>query len=315
MTASPRTTESTAAPRAFQPSIRASRSSGTTSPRSRRSTGPPTATIVPSTAASTPRPVMERKSRAAGTGPRPRAAVTIARASGMLAVGLDRAGEREQLVVRQPGLARDRDVGDDVLAARQRARLVEEHGGDLAHPLERQTVLHQDAGTRRDRGGERDHQRDREAERVRARDHEHGDGVLDRLVGIAHEHPDDERDDPGAGRHVEQPTGGAVGECLRARARRLRFGDEPLDAGQRGVVADRLDAHPDRGVGRDRPGDDAVAHVLRDRPRLPGDHRLVELGFAVDDHAVGGHAGTRAHEHDVARVQAPRAGPTRRRRR
>ena len=93
---------------------------------------------------------------------------------------------------------------------------------------------------------------------------------------------------PGAGRHVEEQSGGAVGERLRTRARRLRLGDEPLDAGERGVVADGLHAHADRGVGRDGPGDDAVARrCFGDRPRLAGDHRLVELGLAVDDHAVG----------------------------
>ena len=48
--------------------------------------------------------------------------------------------------------------------------------------------------------------------------------------------------------------------------------------------------------------------VLRDRPRLAGDHRLVDLGLAVDDRAVGRHARARAHEHDVAQARAPRAG-------
>ena len=41
--------------------------------------------------------------------------------------------------------------------------------------------------------------------------------------------------------------------------------------------------HPDRRVGRHRAGDDAVAGRLGDRLGLAGDHRLVELGRAVDD--------------------------------
>ena len=38
-------------------------------------------------------------------------------------------------------------------------------------------------------------------------------------------------------------------------------------------------------------------------PRLARDHRLVELGATGDDLAVGGHAGARPHEHDVADPQ------------
>ena len=72
-----------------------------------------------------------------------------------------------------------------------------------------------------------------------------------------------------------------------------------------------LDAHADRGVGRDGAGDDLVALALGHRLRLAGDHRLVELGLAVDDLAVGGHARARAHEHDVAGVGARRAARAR----
>ena len=193
----------------------------------------------------------------------------------------------------------------------ERAGLVEQHRVDLAHPLEREPVLHEDAGAGGDRGRERDDERDREAERVRARDHEHGHGALDRVVGGAHEHPHDERDDAGGRGDVEEQCGGAVGQRLRTRARRLRLGDEPLDAGERGVVADGLDPHADRGVGRDRAGDDPVADLLRHRPRLAGDHRLVDLRFAVDDRAVGGDTRAGADEHDVAAAQLRRAAPSR----
>ena len=37
----------------------------------------------------------------------------------------------------------------------------------------------------------------------------------------------------------------------------------------------------------DRAGHDPVAGCLGDRPGLAGDHRLVELGLALDDLAVG----------------------------
>ncbi len=73
-----------------------------------------------------------------------------------------------------------------------------------------------------------------------------------------------------------------------------------MDAGQGGVVAHRIDADPQRAVGRHRPGDDAVARALGHGTGLARDHRLVDLGAAVDDLAVGGHPAAGAHEHHVA---------------
>lgn len=136
---------------------------------------------------------------------------------------------------------------------------------------------------------------------MRAGDHQHGDGVLDRPAGVALEHPPGERERTGRGRDVEQPRRGTVGECLGARTRSLRLRHETLDPGQRGVVADRVDPDPHGGVGRDRARDDPVARPARDGPRLAGHHRLVDLRLAVDDPAVGRYPPTRTHEHDVAR--------------
>ena len=127
---------------------------------------------------------------------------------------------------------------------------------DRAHRLEGEAVGDEHAAARRALGRDRDDERDGEAERVGAGDHEHGDGAHDGVVGVAEQRPGDRRDHGGAEREPEQPAGGAVGEALRARARRLRPGDETLDAGERRVVADRGDAHADRGVGRDGAGDD-----------------------------------------------------------
>src|SRR5581483_5397340 len=90
---------------------------------------------------------------------------------------------------------------------------------------------------------------------------------------------------------------------LGAGLRRLRFGDEALDPGQRGVVADGVDAYSDRRVGRHGPRDHGVARELGDRAGLAGDHRLVELSGAVDDLAVGGNATAGTYEHDVTGAQ------------
>ena len=64
-----------------------------------------------------------------------------------------------------------------------------------------------------------------------------------------------------AEREPEQPARRAVGQPLGARRRVLRLGDQPLDAGERGVVTDRGDLDPQPGVGRDGAGDDAVARA------------------------------------------------------
>ena len=109
----------------------------------------------------------------------------------------------------------------------------------------------------------RDHQRDRQTQRVRAADHEHGDGVLDRGAGVADHHPRDERDDGRRRGHIEQQRRGAIREHLRARARRLRVGHHALDAGERGVGAQGVDPYAHRGVGGNRATHDAVTDRLR----------------------------------------------------
>jgi hypothetical protein len=43
--------------------------------------------------------------------------------------------------------------------------------------------------------------------------------------------------------------------------------------------------------------------VLRDGPRLAGDHRLVELRLPVHDHTVRGDTATRPNQNDVADAQ------------
>ena len=64
-------------------------------PRSRSSAGPPTATAAPSTVASTPRPVSDRKSlRRRARPPRRGAAATMARASGCSLSASTAAGQR-----------------------------------------------------------------------------------------------------------------------------------------------------------------------------------------------------------------------------
>ena len=211
----------------------------------------------------------------------------------MLAVELDPAAEPQHFVGRYPVAG---DTRDDVAAFGEGAGLVEQHGGDGPHPFEREAVLDEYSVAGRHRCREGDHEWDRQSEGMWAGDHQHGDGAGDRLVGVTCDRPGDERDHRGRGGDVEQPSGEPVGEYLGAAVGRLGVGDEPLDAGEGGVVADGGDPHPDRGVGRDGAGDDAIAGALGDGLRFAGDHRLVELRLAFFDGAVCRNPGTGPHQ-------------------
>ena len=83
----------------------------------------------------------------------------------------------------------------------------------------------------------------------------------------------------------------------------LRIGHQPLNARQRGVVADGGDPNTERRVRRYRAGYDSVAGALGDRFGLAGDHRLVEFRLAVDDPAVGRYPPAGSHQNHVADLQ------------
>jgi hypothetical protein len=74
----------------------------------------------------------------------------------MLALGFDRPRLGKDGVAVAPG-----NAGDDVLAARQRAGLVEEDDVDESAALEAEAVFDEDPVASRERGRERDHERDR----------------------------------------------------------------------------------------------------------------------------------------------------------
>ena len=131
-------------------------------------------------------------------------------------------------------------------------------------------------------GGDRDHQRDGQPERVRAGDDQHGHRALDRLVRARRAAIQTTNViTPGGRGEVEQQRRGPVGQRLRAGpatpapAATSRW--MPASAVS---LADRVDPDPQRGVGGDRAGHHPVPDRLRHRPRLAGDHRLVELGLA-----------------------------------
>ena len=218
----------------------------------------------------------------------------------VLAVGLGRRRQPEQRLL----VASDRDDrGHDVLAAGERPGLVEEHCIDVAHSLQRQTVLDQNAVAGGDRRREGDDERNRQPQGVRTGDHQHRHRADDGLIPVAEQSPDEEGYEAGPDRNVDENCREAVGERLGAGAGGLGLLDQALDAGQRGVGADRLHPDADRGAGDDGAGDDLVARSLRNWPRLAGDHRLIELRLALADLPVGRYSGAGPHQDHIARVQ------------
>ena len=189
---------------------------GDSTPRSRTSAGPPTASRVPST---WPR----RRGRAAPGSPRrrgraplrSRAAATIARASGCSLSDSTAAASVSSVVVavdprrrpRRSPRARPSSACPSCRTAPCR------HVRIRSSASRSWTRMPARAATRsRSR-----YQRDRQAERVRARDHQHGDGAHDGVARCPQQRPDHERHRAGANRDVEQQRSGAVGERLRAR--------------------------------------------------------------------------------------------------
>jgi hypothetical protein len=219
----------------------------------------------------------------------------------VLAIGFGSGREREHRV-RLPSSDR-LDRGHPGLALRQGAGLVEQHRVDRAHALESEPILHEHTAAcgafRRDGHDERD----RQTQCVRAGDDEDGDRADDGLVGAAHDRPHDGRDDGRGEREPEQQRGRAIGDPLRTRRGVLRLGDEPLDPREGRLVARGGDIDAQAGVGRDSTGGDLVADPACDGVGLARHHRLVHIGAAVDDPAVGGNAAARADHDDVADPQ------------
>jgi hypothetical protein len=118
-------------------------------------------------------------------------------------------------------------------------------------------------------------------------------------------------DRPGQAQHLVEcdvAGGGGVGhpmfgQTLGFGLRLLGLFDHLLDAGQGGVIPDRVDAHPQARIGDHGGGHHPFALTARDRGGLAGDHRLVHIRGALDDLTVGRHPRTGTHQHDVAHLE------------
>ena len=261
-------------PRAAQASV--ARASGAR-PSSARSRGPPTATARPSTVARAPRPASASKSvAAAGCDPARVGRLDDRPGERVLRVGLDRRREPEQprLVDRRPQ-RRPRATGWPFVSVPVLSKMTTSSSRARSSAIRSLTS--------------RPFRAPSEVEIAMtsgiARPRACGQAMTSTVAvrtsapfRVALQPPEDERDAPGGERDVEQDRGGAVGERLGPRRRRLGRRDHPHDPRQRRLLADG--GHPDAqaAAGGDRAGDDLVARLLRHRPRLAGDHRLVDVG-------------------------------------
>ena len=130
----------------------------------------------------------------------------------MLTVGLGGGGQGEDLFGIQA--AGRLHAGDGGLALGQGAGLVEEHRVDLAHGLQGEAVLDQDAAAGGALGGDGHDQRDRQTQRMGAGDDEDSDGANDRVVGEPEERPDDGGDQRSSEGEPEQQGRSPVGDAL-----------------------------------------------------------------------------------------------------
>ena len=95
-----------------------------------------------------------------------------------------------------------------------------------------------------------------------------------------------ERKNPGQDRDDDQEMRRAVGEPLRRRLRFLCALHELDDPRERGIRSNLRRPKTDRTAEIHRAGDHRRAGLLLDGHGLAGDHRFVDRGASVDDHAI-----------------------------
>ena len=109
-----------------------------------------------------------------------------------------------------------------------------------------------------------------------------------------------ERKNPGQDRDDDQVMRRAVGEPLRRRLRFLCALHELDDPRERGIRSDLRRPKTDRAGEIHGACDHRCAGFLLDRHRLAGDHRFVDRGASVDDHAIDRRTVACAQHHHIA---------------
>ena len=268
--------------------------------RSSSRRGRPTTTARPSTTPTTPRPstLRELLDPAQLADPVPGAGRDRP-GDGVLGGVLQGAGQPQDLVGVLAGAGDDIEQGH--LPGGDRAGLVEQHGVDGAGALEHLGSLDQDAELGAPAGADHQGGRRGQSERAGAGDDQYGDGGRERR-GEAPAGPDPEAE---GGRRQrdhdrDEDSRDPVGQPLGLGLAVLGVLDQPGHLGELGVRADPGDLYDETPADVDGRADDGVPDADLHRHRLPGEHRGVDGGGTLLDHAVGGDLLPGAYDEPVA---------------
>ncbi len=103
--------------------------------------------------------------------------------------------------------------------------------------------------------------------------------------------------------NIEKDCGCTVSKGLGARSGSLRRSNKAHDPGQSGPLPDCRNAYPKASATDDRSRDDHGTWPLRDPLGFAGNHRLVDIGGALDDYAIRRDTGSGPDQDDVAYAQ------------
>ena len=108
---------------------------------------------------------------------------------------------------------------------------------------------------------------------------------------------------PDSDRDVKKDRGGTVGKSLRARARGLGGGDKPHDSGESGLVPDCGNSDAKTSATGNCSRDNLGTWSLRHRFGLAGNHGLVNIGRALNNHSICRNTASGPNKNDVANAQ------------
>ena len=195
------------------------------------------------------------------------------------------------------------EVGQRRLAFGQRAGLVDGHHLGILQQLQRFTLAEQHAQLRAPAGADHDRGRRCQTHGAGAGDDQHGDGI-DQREGQRRRRAEIEPCSEGEGGDGEDRRHEIhrhlVDQRLDRQLRPLCFLDHADDLRQHRVAADRRGPDREGALLVHGSGHDLAAARLGHRDRFAGDHRLVDIAFALDDFTIDRDTVAGADLHDVA---------------
>ena len=218
----------------------------------------------------------------------------------MLGELFERRGDGEKFV---PADAAVDDVGDDGLALRDGAGLVEHDGVDAVRRLKRFGRLDEDAVHRAAARADHDGRRRGETQRAGAADDENGntDGQR-KFHAVARQQPCCRRDDGDRDDDGDEHAADLIGELGDGRFGARGLVHKAYDLGKGGIVADFGRAHLEIAGFVDGRADDAVSRLLFDGDALARQRGFVDRGRSLEHDAVDGDALARLDDQHVAEL-------------